>query len=421
MSARMLFALFAFAPASFASVSFASGAPQEAPAANCVTCHGKEARVFQTSVHERAGVTCITCHGGTSGALDVAAAHGSDLKDLKSARAKVELCGNCHSNVDAMRAFGLRTDQLSLYWTSGHGRTLTKDPNAGVATCVSCHSSHDVYSVKDPLSPAHPTKQVDTCGGCHSDAPLMAKYGLPADQATEYRGSVHGKALLELGHRAAPACADCHGSHGALPPRVDDVEFVCGNCHSTVDAHFKQSPHARKPGSSATVECVSCHGNHAVTPPGPAMFVGEDAGHCGSCHAVDDPARAVGQKLYDDVERLAATIAEAEHDVRAAGERGLFLGEERGYLDDARGLLVRARAMTHALSPALLDDVLERGKGMVAQTRDSLATKHRVFRDRRIFTGIFLGLTVVFGLMLGMYAREIRGRARRAAAGSGGA
>ncbi|MBI5432323.1 MAG: cytochrome c3 family protein [Planctomycetes bacterium] len=415
MSAWLFAALLALSP-------LASGQDEPEPVSNCATCHGKEARVFSESIHRVAGVTCITCHGGSPDSVDVAGAHGTELKSLRGPREAVESCGGCHSDVERMRAFGLRTDQLSLYWTSGHGQQLAKGENADVATCVSCHSSHAVLSVKDPLSPAHPTKQVETCGGCHSDAQRMGKYGLPSDQADEYRKSVHGRALLELGHRAAPACADCHGSHGALPPRVDQVEFVCGNCHSTVDGFFKQSPHAKRADSPATIECVSCHDNHGVQKPGPRMFLGDDGGHCGACHAdAADAARAVGQKLFDDVEQLAATIEAATLEVRTAGERGLFLGEERGYLDDARGLLVRARAMTHALSPALLDDVLERGKGMVAQTRDSLATKNRMFRDRRIFTGIFLGLSLLFAVMLWMYGLEVRGRARRASAVRGGA
>lgn len=415
MSAWLVAALLGLAP-------LADARQAAEPGSNCATCHGKEALVFERSVHRIAGITCITCHGGSPDSLDVEGAHGKDLKSLRGPRELVESCGGCHSDVDAMRPFGLRTDQLSLYWTSGHGQQLTKAENTDVATCVSCHSSHEVLAVKDPLSPAHPARQVATCGSCHSDVQRMAKYGLPADQAEQYRASVHGRALLELGLRAAPACSDCHGSHGALPPRVADVEFVCGNCHSTVDGFFRQSPHAGRPGVATAVECVSCHSNHGVAKPGAHMFLGDEVGHCGSCHdAADDPARAVGQKLHDDVELLATTIDEAERDVRAAGERGLFLGEERGYLDDARGLLVRARAMTHALSPQVLDDVLNRGQGMVAQTRDSLATKGKMFRDRRIFTGIFLGLTLLFAGMLWMYGREIRGRARRAAAARAGA
>jgi hypothetical protein len=400
------------------ALAAASTAVRAAPQESCGVCHGREAREFRASVHARGGVSCVQCHGGVADALDVATAHGPGLVSLRDARAAVESCGGCHSDVERMRAFGLRTDQLSLYWTSRHGEKLAQDGDPRVATCGSCHGVHGVLEADNPLSPVSRLKQVDTCAHCHADAGLMAGYGIAADVVAGFVGSVHGRALIEEGHSAAPTCADCHGSHGAAPPRFADVNQVCGNCHSTVQTFFAESPHARS--AEATVQCTSCHSDHAVVRPTSELFLGDDPRHCGTCHAeAADPARTVGERLHQDVLALEKTIDEADAAVRAAGGRGLFLGAEKGYLDEARGLLVRSRVMTHALSPAALEDILNRGQGMVGQTLEGLATKNRIFRDRKIFTGIFLGISLSFALVLWMYARALRRRGRRVAGGLG--
>jgi hypothetical protein len=403
----------AVASLALTSALFAQAADAK-PTSSCGVCHGKEQRDLQNSVHAKSGIGCTGCHGGVEGPLEVEAAHGGSLANLRDPRAAVEACGNCHANVELMRSFGLRTDQLSLYWTSKHGAKLALDGDPKVATCVACHGAHGVLASSDPMSSVSRFKQVETCGRCHADRALMASYGISADTIEQYASSVHGKALLVDGRASAPACTDCHGSHGALPPRFGDVELVCGNCHTTIQGFFDQSPHASHDRSQAKVECISCHSNHAVQKPSSAMFLGDDAGHCGSCHAADtDPALAVARTLQGDLQKLASTIDGAEQEVRAAGDRGLFLGAERGYVDEARGLFVRARAMTHTLSPAALDDVLNRGQAMVGQTMESLATKERVFRDRKIFTGLFCGISLVFAVVLWMYGRVIRGESRR--------
>ena len=398
-----------------ASAAFARQANSDR-AQSCKVCHGGEAREFAQGIHAKSSVDCITCHGGAAGEVDVAKAHGANLKKLGDPLAAVESCVGCHSDVEQMRSFGLRTDQLSLYWTSRHGAKLALDGDPNVATCVSCHGSHFVLPVRDPLSPVHERHQVDTCGRCHADATLMAKYGLPADVVQDFRGSVHGKALIEGEHPAAPGCTECHGSHGAAPPRTGDVRQVCGNCHSVVQEYFERSPHVAGAHDKG-LQCTSCHDHHAVVAPSTEMFTGSDEGHCGNCHSGDnDPALAIGVRLRDDVERLAATIRGVDEEIGGAARRGLFLGEERGYLEDARGLLVRARTMTHTASPVALDEILNRGQAMVEKTLESLTTKNRIFRDRKIYTAILFVVAVCFAIALSMYGRAISGRWKAAQA-----
>jgi hypothetical protein len=402
------------------SIALVHGATLHADtrAQNCITCHGEPAKHALESVHSRAGLDCITCHGGNAGEVDVAKAHGDALRPLRDARQSVETCGGCHSDVNQMRHFGLRTDQLSLYWTSQHGAALALKNDAGVATCVSCHGSHDVLRVDDPLSPTHPRRQPETCGECHSDADRMVVHGLPADQATSFRQSVHGDALFERSQSAAPSCASCHGSHGALPPRVWEIEGTCGGCHSVVQEYYERSPHARAAGAKAPVTCTACHGDHGARQPSTEMFVGSVEGSCVACHSEEtDKGFAVARRLDSDVRKLEATIRGADGAIAAAAERGLFLGIERGYLEEARGLLVRARTMTHTLDPDALDDVLNRGQAMVDQTLENLATKNRIFRDRKIFTAIFFAVSIAFAIALSMHAHELVGKWKRGGVG----
>ena len=144
------------------------------------------------------------------------------------------------------------------------------------------------------------------------------------------------------------------------------------------------------------------------------MFLQPVEGGCIACHFEEyDRGLAVARTLDRDVRRLEATIVEADTAIAAAAERGLFLGIERGYLEEARGLLVRARTMTHALDPDALDDVLNRGQAMVDQTMESLGTKNRILRDRKIFTAIFFAVSIAFAIALAMHASELSGRWRK--------
>ena len=57
----------------------------------------------------------------------------------------------------------------------------------------------------------------------------------------QWRQSVHGQALLEKGDLTAPACNDCHGNHGAMPPGVDSVANACGTCHGKIANLFAET------------------------------------------------------------------------------------------------------------------------------------------------------------------------------------
>ncbi len=84
-----------------------------------------------------------------------------------------------------------------------------------------------------------------TCGRCHADPEYMKPYKIPTNQLAEYKQSVHARALFEKKDLSAPVCNDCHGNHGANPPEVAAVAFVCRQCHPANGELFSKSPHKK--------------------------------------------------------------------------------------------------------------------------------------------------------------------------------
>jgi hypothetical protein len=297
-------------------------------ATSCTTCHPQVDEVvshYRDDVHASVGLSCHDCHGGNPG-LDVAddpiAAmdEGFAENPYRGApdRSRIpELCGSCHSDPTYMRRFkpDARIDQVSEYWTSQHG-TLLRAGDPHVATCIDCHGVHGIRRPTDPKSRVYPTQVAETCRECHGDAQRMQGYTLddgsplPIDQYELWRRSVHAAALFERENLSAPTCNDCHGNHGARPPGLDSVSFVCGQCHGREASLFRNS--AKKAGfeehndflgnagtcsnchSSQVVadvthvdkftECDTCHGNHAVTRPTVVLLGHLPDTPCAFCH-----------------------------------------------------------------------------------------------------------------------------------------
>ncbi|MFC1747035.1 cytochrome c3 family protein, partial [Candidatus Neomarinimicrobiota bacterium] len=199
----------------------------------CIECHlaqdapiSTPAEVYEADVHTLAGLGCEVCHGGDPAEFDMEFSMDPTVGyiGVPEGQQIVEMCGQCHSDPEYMRRYNpnLITDQVDKYWTSGHGMAL-RAGNGDVATCVSCHSVHQIKRVGEPASAVYHANVAQTCGVCHSNAEMMARNGLTAVPVSQYMGSVHGIALLERGDTAAPTCNNCHGNHGAIPPELSSI------------------------------------------------------------------------------------------------------------------------------------------------------------------------------------------------------
>jgi hypothetical protein len=352
--------------------------PAAAQETSCTTCHkdadlfeGDAAKVvadFAGSVHAEVGLSCHDCHGGNP---DLALADDIDAMDENFAGSPYvgapqaidvpAFCGRCHSDPVYMKRFrpDARADQEQIYATSHHGQALAAG-DTKVANCVSCHRSHDIRRASDSESSVYPTKVAETCGACHSDAEHMKGYTtddgrpLPTNQYGLWRHSVHAKTMFEREDLSAPTCNDCHGNHGAAPPGLESVAFVCGQCHGREAELFRKSPkHAGftehneyladagaescaachedpEPQAKLTTvhsfnECATCHGNHGVMRPTVALFSPLPETPCAFCHEPfgDSAATAI------ELDRTAARYAQVRDGLlRDAAAQG-FEGDER--------------------------------------------------------------------------------------------
>jgi len=312
---------------------------------SCVTCHSSEAWFaeqhikeivdnFRGGVHFAVGIGCEDCHGGNPDpavSRSVDDAMDSDFAPnpfigVPRPEEIPAFCGRCHSDPSYMRRYqpDPRVDQTREYLTSQHGRRLLELGDTKVATCVDCHGIHGILAPSDPQSPVYPTNVAKTCKKCHGDPEYMEGYTtesgapLPVDQYDRWTQSVHAAAMFEKEDLTAPTCNDCHGNHGAAPPGVESVAFVCGQCHGREAELFRASPkHAgfqshnefiqgMGPGACANChedpepqarltdivefsECSTCHQNHSIVRPSVAMLAPLPTIPCAFCHEMNGP------------------------------------------------------------------------------------------------------------------------------------
>jgi cytochrome b subunit of formate dehydrogenase len=302
---------------------------EEPPA--CVECHEADLHTFRQSVH--GGLGCADCHAAAQ-----TLPHGPE--------SSVVDCAMCHD--EAARE----------YRESVHGRARTAGAREA-PDCSACHGEiHALAPVTDPRSPVHPTRLPETCGSCHADPAVVAKFGIPVARPLEaYLRSVHARRVGE--RRGGPACSDCHGSHGIFPPgdarstvfhaRVPET---CGRCHSEIAEAFRGSIHGQAVahGVREAPVCTDCHGEHGILSPqehgSPVFATNIPRITCGRCHA----------------------------DLRLAEKFGLPADRVPAYEDSYHGLAARAGALTvaHCGSCHGVHDILPSSDPRSHTHRDSL-------------------------------------------------
>ena len=246
-------------------------------APSCVSCHGahdvRSSADPTSPTHKvRLPATCATCHGaaglltdqivklpqsftdyaqsihglgtgrGIAAAASCADCHGvhellgaADPASRINPRNVAATCGQCHP------------DMQLAYDRSIHGRAL----QAGVTdspTCTDCHGEHHILSPRDPEAKTYAARlAVETCGKCHDDPVIIAKYNLQGGVVGSYTDSYHGWATRRNYARAA-TCVSCHGAHAVLPAadslssiHASKVVATCQTCHPRADTAFAAS------------------------------------------------------------------------------------------------------------------------------------------------------------------------------------
>jgi nitrate/TMAO reductase-like tetraheme cytochrome c subunit len=148
----------------------------------CGSCHRAQRAQFASSVHGQqwqegnaAAPVCSDCHS----------AHSIRRHDLSSFQTGViNECGNCHA------------DYLSTYRDTFHGQ-VTALGYSSMATCASCHGSHEILPVSNPASSVSPQNRLKTCQKCHAGATAnFANYDPHANRHDRARNPFYYYAAL---------------------------------------------------------------------------------------------------------------------------------------------------------------------------------------------------------------------------------
>jgi len=309
------------------SVTISSAALAAGPD-QCYTCHetmgDKAASAFKKDIHFQYGLSCASCHGG-----DATKEDGDEAMNRRTGFIGIprgddvsRVCASCHSDSVKMQKYNAHVSigQLEMLQISVHGKLATSGKQR-ILQCTTCHGAHGVVSPKDPRSPVHPLRVIQTCTQCHANAAYMRLYNpsLPVDQLDKYKTSVHGMKNVK-GDSKTAVCSSCHGSHeilAASSPKSKvsafNLPYTCSHCHSDslymkeyripTDQFkkFSMSVHGvallQKHDAGAPA-CNDCHGNHGATPPG----VESISKVCGTCHALNADlfSSSPHKKAFDD-------------------------------------------------------------------------------------------------------------------------
>lgn len=214
----------------------------------CGSCHGQDAVItsdfvrlpislpnYLASVHGKGWkegkrtAVCTDCHGT------------HDLQNAQRAESSInrfrlaDTCGKCHAEI------------ATEYHRSVHGKALALGLEDS-PTCTTCHDEHLIRRHDDPtarVGAEHRAREL--CGDCHTDATLIAKYGIPSGVVESYLDTYHGWAL-DRGSDLVANCTDCHNVH-EIRARQDpassihpaNVTETCGRCHEKSNPTFAQS------------------------------------------------------------------------------------------------------------------------------------------------------------------------------------
>jgi predicted CXXCH cytochrome family protein len=319
-----------------------------------------------------------------------------------------QLCGTCHSDPAYIRQFNpsLRTDQLSQYRTSVHGKRLALG-DTKVAVCTDCHSVHDLRAPTDSQSTVNPVNVANTCAHCHADASYMAEYKIPTNQFADYGKSVHHEALVVRGDLSAPTCTTCHGNHGATPPGFASVANVCSTCHVFQAQLFEASPHKEAFSSAGLPGCVTCHGNHGILHPTDELIGTDEKAICTQCHTEGDAGFVAAGKMKQQLVQLAVAIDGADQILSRAEQSGMEVSQASLDLVQARDVLTKARVTVHSFNVARIESEIKPGMETAAKDYDAGKKAMAEREYRRVGLGVSLVAIALVLVGFRLYLKRI--------------
>ena len=285
---------------------------------DCSTCHGDVAEKQARSLHGKAAKrgdplapTCKSCHG----------THNVVKKDDPKSPVRAFnipfLCGSCHkegSPVSKQRA--IHQDHiLENYSESIHGAGLLRKGLIVSATCISCHTAHEMLPHTDPASSIARKNIAATCAKCHT-------------QIEQVHVKVIKGELWEKQPHLLPACVDCHQPHKIRSVYYDQgmADAQCLSCHQkpnlrASDGHsvyvdYQEIGHSRH----KTVSCSQCHSGVNQSHKRPCDTITSRKVDCASCH----PETADQYAMSIHGKQLAKGDPDAPNCIECHGSHGVL-------------------------------------------------------------------------------------------------
>ena len=274
----------------------------------CTQCHADEVKDFRSSVHgqaakngDSANPTCSSCHGPVHKILSA-----QDALSPVAKRNLPDTCGSCHSNPDFLAHHQIPfAHPVEAYKLSIHGRAVNAG-NEQAASCSDCHGNHAIYAPRDPHSKINHWNVPKTCGACHTEIKkvydesvhgrAVARSVRDAPVCTDCHGEHNILAPGEAGSLVNPArvslitCGRCHGNE-QLNARYN---LPTDRLPTFADSYHGLESRA---GGQTVANCASCHGVHNIFPSGdPRSTVNPAnlANTCGKCHRGAGQIFAIG-------------------------------------------------------------------------------------------------------------------------------
>jgi predicted CXXCH cytochrome family protein len=378
---------------------------------SCMDCHKEledelltPVEAFKIDIHQQFGLSCADCHGGNPAEEDIDLAKDKSFKGVPERSSIPEFCATCHSDSSYMRRYNpsLRVDQLDIYWTSEHGQ-LFKKGDTKVAVCTDCHAVHGIQAATHPKSWTFPWNIPQTCGRCHSDKDYMKGFKIPLNQLDEYKESVHAKALFEKKDLSAPVCNDCHGNHGAAPPEVTSIAFVCRQCHPSTSELFSQSPHKEGYDEMGISECEACHGNHKILPPSDEMLGTGEQAVCIKCHESDSEPYKIASRIKEKLNEFIEKIHMADEILEKADRQGVEVSEPKFRLTEVNTALILVRNLTHSLSLVDIEEKIEEAEKALSEVTIAGEAALREAKFRK--TGLIIATIFIFLLAIALFLK----------------
>ena len=113
---------------------------------------------------DKSAPNCITCHKSPI----TKSAFGDNKVEMKKAQEK--LCLSCHlDDKDVKKRITPSAGFIHAYDKSVHGYALHVKNNGDAASCIDCHTAHQIIKGTDSKSSVYRLNIPNTCGKCHSN------------------------------------------------------------------------------------------------------------------------------------------------------------------------------------------------------------------------------------------------------------